>query len=261
MRHTQTVSAERTIVLEGAFNARDLGGFRTRDGFQTRWRRVIRTAHLHRLTPADVQQMHDIGVRTVCDLRSDDEVSWTGIGPLFESGAVTHVHQPFFGSSVRNYNDSRPRDIEERRADWHARGYESVLSMAAPAIANMFALMTELDRYALVIHCVAGKDRTGLLTALLLRVLGVPDEDIVDDYALTARIRPPDHLLRLMLRENGVDPDTVREDPWQAPAIVMESTLRVLDGTYGSTEGYLSEIGVPGEHLAALRELMLEAVE
>jgi protein-tyrosine phosphatase len=230
----------------------------TKDGLQTRWRRVFRSAHLHRLTPSDIDQMQALGVRTVCDLRSADEISWTGIGPLFESGAVTHVHQPFFGDSVRNYNDSRPRDIGERRAAWHARGYESMLEMAAPSIVRMFALMSDLDHYALVIHCVAGKDRTGVLSALTLRVLGVSDEDIIDDYTLTARIRPPEELLRMMLRENGVDPDKVREDPWQAPPVVMEATLRVLDETYGSTEGYLSAIGVPDEHLAALRELMLE---
>ncbi|HUG16564.1 MAG TPA: tyrosine-protein phosphatase [Thermomicrobiales bacterium] len=261
MSQTHETPTTRFLVLEGAFNARDLGGFRTLDGLQTRRQRVFRSAHLHRLTHGDIQQMHELGVRTVCDLRSADEISWTGIGPLFESGAVRHVHQPFFGDTVRNYNEGRPRDVEERRALWHSRGYDSMLEMAAPAIARMFALMADLDHYALVIHCVAGKDRTGVLSALTLRALGVPDEDIIDDYALTARTRPADELLRTMLRENGVDPDTARDDPWQAPPAVMEATLRILDETWGSTEGYLNAIGVPEEHLAALRALMLEPVE
>lgn len=260
MSQPQAVSSSRAIILEGAFNARDLGGFRTVDGRQTRWRRMFRSAHLHRLTQADIEQIMELGVRTVCDLRSADEVSWTGIGPLFDSGAVTYMHQPFFGDTVGNYNNNRPHDIEERRALWHARGYESMFEMAAPSIANMFALMADLDHYAVVFHCVAGKDRTGVLSALTLRILGVPDEDIIDDYNLTARIRPSDDLLRIMLKENGVDFDTVRDDPWQAPPEVMESTLRILDETYGSTEGYLHHIGVPEEHLAALRELMLEEV-
>jgi protein-tyrosine phosphatase len=256
--HTESVPSSRTLVLEGAFNARDLGGFRTRDGHQTRWRRIFRSAHLHRLTPNDIARIQELGVRTVCDLRSADEISWTGIGPLFEGGMVTHVHHPFFGESVRNYNDRRPTDIEERRAHWHERGYESVLEMAGPTIADMFALLADIEQYPLFVHCVAGKDRTGVLSALILRALGVDDQDIIDDYALTARIRPPEELLRQMLRENGVDPDTVREDPWQAPPVVMESTLRIIDEQYGSTEDYLSAIGVPADHLAALREIMLE---
>jgi protein-tyrosine phosphatase len=256
--HTDSVPRNRTLVLEGAFNARDLGGFRTRDGYTTRWRRIFRSAHLHRLTTNDIAQLQELGVRTVCDLRSADEISWTGIGPLFEGGTVTHVHHPFFGDSVRNYNDNRPRDIEERRSHWHARGYEDVLRMAGPTIADMFALLADEERYPLFVHCVAGKDRTGVLSALILRILGVPDDEIIDDYALTARTRPPEDLLRKMLQENGVDPDKVREDPWQAPPIVMESTLRVIDEQYGSTEGYLSAISVPDEHIAALREIMLE---
>lgn len=253
-----SLAPQRTLILEGAFNARDLGGFRTVEGYTTRFRRIFRSAHLHRLTATDITQVRQLGVRTVCDLRSADEISWTGIGPLFEDGTVTHIHQPFFGDSVNNYNSSRPHDIEERRTLWHARGYESVLEMAGPAIAEMFALLANTDRYPLFVHCVAGKDRTGVLSALILRVLGVPDNDIVDDYALTARVRPPEEMLRRMLRENGVDPDKVREDPWQAPPVVMESTLRILDEIYGSTRAYLSQIGVPDDHVDALREIMLE---
>jgi protein tyrosine/serine phosphatase len=254
----QDVVLPRTLRLEGAFNARDLGGYQTADGQQTRWRRLFRSGHLHRLAPDDIDHFHELGIRTVVDLRSDDELAWTGSGPLFERGVIRHVHRPFLGPSATAFNDAQPEDQEARRAAWFARGYERMLDTAGTAIASLFALLADDDNYPLVYHCVAGKDRTGVLSALILRALGVPDDAVVADYALTMEHRPAPDVLRQMLADYGTDIDLAPYDVWQAPAAVMQVTLRVIDERFGSTAGYLASIGVDGAHLAALRAIMLE---
>jgi protein tyrosine/serine phosphatase len=253
-----TLAPSRTIALEGAFNARDIGGYITDNGRQVRWRRILRTGHLHRLTPQDMEQLREIGVRTVCDLRSDTELEWTGTGPLHEHGVVTHVHHSFFGRDSREYDARFPADRAERRRFWLERGYEPMLEHAAAPIASMFGLLAEQQRYPVVIHCVAGKDRTGVMSALVLRVLGVPDEQIVADYALTVDHRPDPDTLRQMMADYGRNIDDFAGDIWQAPAEVMASTLRALDERFGSTDGYLEQIGVPRQDIEALRCIMLE---
>lgn len=252
-----TDDGSRVLKLEGAFNARDLGGLPAGGGRTIRRQRIFRTGHLHRLTTADIAVLHEVGVRTVCDLRSDNELEWTGTGPLFERGVVTHHHAPFLGPHSAAYDAMFPTDPDERWRFWMERGYEPMLEVAAPAIASLFALLAEEERYPLVIHCVAGKDRTGLLSALILRVLGVDDELIVADYAATAEIRPSPGTLRQMLGDYGRNIDDLPRDVWQSPPEVMRSTLRTLDERFGSTEHYLAEIGVFDEHVEALRSIML----
>lgn len=251
------ITHSRVLVLEGAFNARDLGGLRAHDGRVVRRRRILRSANLHRLTTADVDLLHELGVRTVFDLRSDDEVRWTGTGPLYERGVVIWQQRAFYGPSiVQTESDMTP---EERRRRWLERGYESMLEIAAPAIADIFARLAEDDTYPLMIHCVAGKDRTGVLSALILRTLGVPDADIVHDYALTAEHRPDDATLREMMADYGIIlEERPNFDPWQTPPQVMEATLRVLDERWNGHEGYLRQAGVSDAQLRALRELMLQ---
>ncbi len=240
---------------------RDLGGYPAADGRRTRWRTLFRAGHLHRLTERDIEQLHGLGVRTVLDLRSDEELAWTGIGRLYERGTIQHLHQPFFRSTTA-YNGTDPDEIAARRAAWLARGYERMLETAAPAIAMLFGPLAEAERYPLVFHCVAGKDRTGVLSALVLRVLGVPDDIIVADYALTLEYRPALDILRRMMADYGGDlADQPPQEIWQAPAEVMAATLRGIDERHDSTVGYLEEIGVSAAQLDALRAILLEPVE
>jgi protein tyrosine/serine phosphatase len=253
-----TDAPERTITLEGTFNARDIGGYSTVTGQQVRWRRILRAGHLHRLTARDITTLSEIGVRTVCDLRSDTELEWTGTGPLHEHGVVTHVHHSFLGRDAQEYDARFPAERSARRAMWLERGYEPMLEHAAAPIASMFGLLAEEQRYPVIIHCVAGKDRTGVMAALVLRVLGVPDEQIVADYALTADHRPDPDTMRQMMADYGRNLDDFAGDIWQAPAQVMGATLRALDERFGSTEGYLERIGVPRQDIEALRRIMLE---
>jgi protein-tyrosine phosphatase len=254
----RTTSTTRTLVFEGAFNARDLGGLTTGDGRRVRTRRIFRSANLQRLTEADVALIHELGLRTVCDLRSDEEQDWTGPGPLLERGKIAHAHHPFFDQTT-GHSELHPDDPELRQRLWLERGYERMLEISGAAIADIFRLLAREDAYPLLFHCAAGKDRTGVLSALILRTLGVSDADIIDDYTLSAAQRPSFEVLRAFLADYGVVIDDVSDwDPWQAPPEVMTSTLRILDERWGSDTHYLKAHGVSDAEIAALRNHMLE---
>lgn len=256
--------AQRTLALQGAFNARDLGGYLTSEGAMTRWRMALRTANLFRLTDADVDLLHELGLRTVLDLRSPDEIGRTGTSSLFGRGVVRYQHYPFLGPDSQVWNAQAAADPAERRRIWRERGYEGMLDTAAPLLSPLFAVLADPDSYPLIFHCVAGKDRTGLLAALVLRTLGVPDDVIVADYALTAEHRPSRELLAQMLIDHGIPASEVEQRVdrvWQSPPEVMQSTLTVIDARYGSTAGLLEHLGIPDEHVAALREILLQPAE
>jgi len=250
--------SNRTLVLEGAFNGRDLGGLETRDGRRVRTKRIYRTANLQRLTEPDIELIHELGVRTVCDLRSHEELDWSGPSPLLERGVIAHAHHPFF-DQTRGHSELHPDDPELRQRLWLERGYERMLDVSGAAIRDVFGLLAREQSYPLLIHCAAGKDRTGVISALILRSLGVADADITHDYTLSAEQRPDSDVLRTFLADNGVvlDEDSAW-DPWQAPPQVMEGTLRVLDERWGSTNGYLESIGVTQADIEALPQNMLE---
>src|SRR5512144_2600872 len=151
----QSAPVHRRIELEGCLNFRDLGGYPTRDGRRVRWRRLFRSDGLHLLTAADIRRLREeIGLAEVIDLRSTTELASEGRGMLAAEPLRFH-HVPLFDGEVR----------EQR-----ARAAEITLAEASgPA----------------VFHCAAGKDRTGVISAILLALLDVPDEVIVADYAAT----------------------------------------------------------------------------
>ena len=179
------MTLERLIALEGAVNFRDLGGYRTDEGRRTRWRVLFRADGLSELTEPDLAVLREIGIRTVVDLRSGEEVEQSRFD--VEAHPVTFHHFPFI--------ETLP-DAEEfaRTPGFLPAKYVQMLEEAAPQIVGGAdrAGRTRTPCPA-VFHCTAGKDRTGLLSALVLSLLGVPEETVVADYALSgaamARLR------------------------------------------------------------------------
>ena len=173
--------SERRITLEGPVNWRDLGGYPAAGGATTAWGRLYRSDSTHRLTADDVPVLRELGIRTAIDFRSAQELDELGIGPLGEA-EITHVHTPTFqlvpgqGSSM---NLSSGVDFYTSMIEAGAHAYVA----AANAIAREDALPA-------VFSCMAGKDRTGVFAAIVLGLLGVPDEVIVEDYVLTHEVMP-----------------------------------------------------------------------
>ncbi|TDE09616.1 tyrosine-protein phosphatase, partial [Actinomadura sp. 6K520] len=187
----------RWINLKGAVNARDLGGLPTTDGRTTRRARILRSDNLQHLTVADVRLLlDDYALKNIIDLRSHAEVRLEGPGPLTRVPSIT-VHQlslfPEGGrhtdvaadtveiDKVLPWQNSATRNPGPDRPTGHYLGY---LNDRGDSIITALRVMTRTDGASLV-HCAAGKDRTGVVCALALDAAGVTREAIVNDYAQT----------------------------------------------------------------------------
>jgi protein tyrosine/serine phosphatase len=241
----------RRLELERAWNFRDLGGYQGRDGRAMRWRRLFRADGLDRLTEADLRQVETLGLRTVVDLRTGDEVARGRL--VLTAGEPSWHHLPML--------DVLPAQEEYEAwagAAYVAEQYLAMTESAASSVATFLGLVCDADGYPLVFHCFAGKDRTGILTALVLGLLGVPDADIVEDYALSGAAMV--QLLAWLRAEAG---EQAAELELRSAAIVaaepatMAAFLRGFRARYGSFDRYAAELGHP--HAAALlAEVLLE---
>jgi hypothetical protein len=166
---------ERHIQLEGGRNFRDLGGYLTQDSQRVRWRRVFRSGLLSDISATDTQVLLDLDISTVIDLRTDSELNEKGPSPLHSHG-VEYRHASFIQTLPSQRTDEEAPTIVERGSLNYLRGLER----GGPAIISVLTALVESEPgTSLVFNCTAGKDRTGIVAAILLRVLGVPDETIV----------------------------------------------------------------------------------
>lgn len=225
--------------LHGCFNFRDIGGYRVERGGSVRWGRLYRSGGPLGLSASDVDALGALEIATVLDLRTPEEVA-TRAGFLDVLPDATVVRLPM--------TDLLPP--EDQLARWSdprfvASEYRAMLEEGAPMIREGLAVLTDRSAYPAVVHCSAGKDRTGIFTAVLLGLLGVSPEDIVYDYALSR-----DGMRRLLdwLSENAPDQrETVRRF---TPAILAADPLamgelvdQVIDD-FGSFAGYAEHLGV-----------------
>ncbi|MEU0520676.1 tyrosine-protein phosphatase [Streptosporangium sp. NPDC006007] len=255
----------RWIDLEGAVNVRDLGGLATVDGGTTRFGRVYRSDNLQGLTGRDIELLvGGLQLRHVVDLRSGAEVSLEGPGPLTAVPEVNIHHLTLFAEGGRNTDVGADRidadrvlpwqtQLEEDLAELRVTGYyygylrdrpDSVLA-ALRAMAH--------DDGAAIVHCAAGKDRTGVVSALALEVAGVTREAIVADYVATG-----DRLEGIMarLRSSATyrdDLDSRPTDDHLPRAEYIEQFLSVLDDRFGGPLPWLASQGWTGSDLRALR--------
>jgi protein-tyrosine phosphatase len=246
--------AERLIRFDACFNFRDLGGYRTEDGTQVRWKTLYRADTLHRLDGADLDLFLELGLRSVIDLRSQHELD--DHGRLRHEGEIAVHHIPMIDvvggptRPVERAPDAPRRPIGE--------GYVAMADEGRRAIADAIALLAAPGALPAVFHCTAGKDRTGILAAMVLSAIGVRDEDIVDDYMLTGesraarnaylRINEPDYYAFLASL-----PASVREMHTEA----IPTLLAWIRSRHGSAAGFLIDNGVGADSLAALEAGLL----
>lgn len=239
------------LPLEGAYNFRDLGGLPARRG-RVRERRVFRSDRLTRLTPADLELLETLAIGRVFDLRSDLELEQDGPGE-FSSAAGRHHHRPLVRVSL-SVTDAR---IDWQKVDLQNR-YLEMLEEGAPVIREVLEHIAAEAERATVFHCTGGKDRTGVLAAVLLRTLGVDDEIIVDDYAVSEKhLEPFVEASRALMESEGYDPQIVMY-LCGSPADRMEKMLADLDARWGSVEGYLAWTGMSEATIERLRERLLD---
>ena len=255
----------RWIELDGVVNMRDLGGLPTHDGRRTRESNLIRSDNLQDLTDADVRHLVDsVGVTDVIDLRSDTERELTGPGPLTRT-SLAHHHLSFLADEAYRERigtgDSDTagsealllRGHKDRRSpDFWTRHYLGYLDQRPDSVAGALAAIAR-SRGGAVVHCAAGKDRTGTVTALALSVAGVPEEEIVADYAASAEriAQIVDRLAEVEPYAAGLRGRSLSEQTPQPETMV--AILEQLESAHGGAAGWLREQGWGEEQLRELR--------
>jgi protein-tyrosine phosphatase len=222
----------RRVPFTGALNFRDIGGYPARGGGVTRWRVVYRSDSLHHLTASDLPVFDALGIKAVYDLRRPGEIARF-------PGPRGHVHLEIPSRELHNGGATELRTRRDGE-EWLLADYLGMLADAATAFGNLFSRLPGTGRLPSVIHCLGGKDRTGLAIALLLSAVGVEREIVLDDYDLTNDCRGVIHVPEVveLFVASGIARQAA-EGLLSAPRWAMATTLAALDDTYGGIENYL----------------------
>ena len=239
----------RALQWEGCLNVRDLGGVALEGGGETRFGSLIRSDNVRRLTDDGWRALAAHDVTRIVDLRWREELAEDP--PRDLDVDVVHVSllgelDPDFEDDVFDYMAA------DDPAGYWAAAYERILGRYARNFARALAAIADADDGAVVFHCAGGKDRTGLVAALLLRLAGAPVDEIARDYALTAaaRARGADAWVEAAPDERERSRRVFMQN---TPAEAMRRVLERLEAQHGSVEGYLRAAGLDEERLERLR--------
>ena len=255
-------SGARVVALQGGCNFRDIGGYRTIDGRTVRWGQVYRAGVLSYFTHDDHAPLKSLGVRTLCDLRRAEErqrepTRWpSAVNALtWDDGTEAPKIRDFYARRAQNADGMRQAMIDL---------YVALPSWLASRIRGMFESLAA-GEVPLVIHCAAGKDRTGIAIAVLLEILGVDRETVIEDYLLTNHTTDYEQFVRtrraaqLGLSDNAHPlltlPQDVRRVLFSAEKDYLSAGLQQIDAQFGSTAGYLRDAAGVG---AATQQLIRE---
>jgi protein tyrosine/serine phosphatase len=244
---------QRELVWDGCLNVRDLGGHATQDGRETRYGAIVRADSVHQLTDAGWAAMVDYGIRTVIDLRGDHEREDDPPAEL----PVEVLHVPFMEANEREWMEIEAKlevaaavpDIGEATRDVYLIFLEHFRQNVAAGI----KAVAHAPEGGVVVHCVGGKDRTGLLTAFLLHLARVDTAQIATDYALSEERLRPRHEDWFAQAETDAELERLRRIS-QTPAEAMVGVFAELERRYGSVEDFLRSAGVSDEELALVQK-------
>ena len=232
----------RDLHFPNLLNASDLGGLPTRDGRTTRWGSVLRSDDLHYLTPEGLRALHEYGVETVIDLRWPHELTQFPTGyQTGEANGRRYSHVSLLGASPEAWVKRSPTN------PWDHFN-QAALDYSQPELADILSVIAEAPAAPLLFHCVAGKDRTGLVAALMLALANVEPEAIAADYAASTN--------NLRARSLAGQP----EEEWPrifedlaCPPERIYTLLAHLDERYGGPAQYLGTIGLSEPKVRRLR--------
>ncbi|MFC6080844.1 tyrosine-protein phosphatase [Sphaerisporangium aureirubrum] len=236
---------QRHITFTRLHNFRDVGGYPTGDGGTVRWGRLYRSDGLYKLEGEDWERFRELGVRTVIDLRYPFEIEARGRVPEDDRLAYHNLsieHRPYDQPALGPHIDPGP---------FLAERYAEVAEDGVKELRQALEIITADGNAPVVIHCASGKDRTGILTALVLSLLGVAEDDIVADFALTELATA-----RLLADHRAAGGATAPVWPGygRAPRTTMRLFLDDLTHRHGSVRAYAAErLGADEALVTALR--------
>jgi len=242
----------RTLIWDGLENVRDLGGLATEDGSQTRYGVLVRADNVRRLR--DAQTLVDYGITRVVDLRFPAE----RVEDLLDALPVEVVHVSLLGEWDDDYAAAlEARMSTDEPAEYLRWSYLDFLERFRPHFGVAVGLIAEAPPGVVCVHCAGGRDRTGLISALVLRLAGVSIGDVGRDYAESEERLAESHA-RLLAEAADERERAHRLVFSHAPAIVMEQVLETLEAAHGSVRDYLTGAGVAGPALDRLRARLRE---
>ena len=236
----------RFVTVAGLHNLRDVGGYPVAGGGTTRWGLLFRGGALEDLGADSHEHMDAIGLRSIVDMREDNELR--GLPASVFPASVTNHRSPLYRGRL---SIAAMENLDEV--------YRAILELCGPEIAAVLEVLAAPGGLPALVHCSAGKDRTGLVIGLLLSALGVSDAIVAQDYGITESAYSDDERERMIRKglEMGANATKIDELMGSPPA-VMQATLNWLRTECGSVEGYLLVSGLRPESLAALREALVE---
>ena len=243
----------RDLVWDGLLNVRDLGGHPTEDGGETTYDSIIRADSVRQLSDRGWAALVDYGIKTIVDLRADEELEADPPAQL----PVEVLHIPFFETDTEEWKEVEA-ELEEaaRAAPNVAAATEAVylifLEHFGRNVAAAIRAVANAPEGGVVIHCAGGKDRTGLVTALLLHLAGVGIDEIAGDYALSEERLRPRHEQWFAEAESDEELERLKRVS-QTPAESIEGVFVELERRYGSVEGYLRQAGLTEDELDRAR--------
>ena len=240
---------DRSVKLGGVYNVRDLGGMVTRDGRVVRPGMLFRASSLHRLT--DEQAWNEFGATTVFDLRYRSELDAFPLPTFIDSP----IHAPILPQQWKEVKGETSPDPEEHLADI----YKIMLELGATTMRDIVEHLAQGEAFPAIFFCMAGKDRTGFVAAVLLSLLGVSDDDIADDFALSG-----DEVVALVrwlrTREDFENHPMMNQtdDLLRSPRGAMELFLSRTLVEHGGLHEWVLTLDVPSESIESLRAQLLE---
>ena len=231
-----TIHPDRRLSFEGAFNFRDLGGYATADGRMVKWRTLFRADAVHRLPESEVEHGH---------LHDPER-------------GIQHVHLDVLGEVWKPLDLDDNADARIVLSDL----YVHMLDIGAPALSQAFRTLANADNLPAVFHCAAGKDRTGVLAAMVLSTIGVADHVIVADYAISGANMA--ELVERLKRDRPEALTAMNEQPsayMAAPPEAMKRLLAHVNAEYGSMTGYVNSIGISTDVIDSLAASLLDSEE
>jgi len=257
----EIIAAERLVLLEGTYNFRDLGGYKTQTGKCIKWGQIFRSDALSKLTNQDIRLLTRLGLKTVFDFRTKAEVERSPDNLPGDASAAYH-HLPV---SSHNFDTLsalervQKGDTEWLTASFMRDGYITNIDQYAKTWGMVMNYLSLSENRPLVFHCTAGKDRTGACAAILLLLLGVPEETIIQDHGLS-NLFLANFLEKLFAYFKTFGIERERISPYlTAPKDAMISLLHHIREKYGSSENYLLKMaGINPETIDCLRRDLLE---
>jgi protein-tyrosine phosphatase len=242
-----TTERERLLNVEGTFNLRDIGGYATENGGVVRWGVVLRGDSPHRISRSGIDRLVQYGLRTVTDLRQSEE-RLAAPNPLEHLQGVRYLTVSLSPTGLTNGALASLPDL-----------YRAILDHAQPQLYQIFDALSAEDALPALIHCHAGKDRTGVVVALLLGIAGVPTETIAEDYALTGRYLHAEFYEGLRRQVVAAGRNWEAMQPFLlSNEELMAGTLQYLHDHYGGGQRYLERIGISPARIEALRQALTE---